>query len=152
MALPYLDTDQVWVWFWSIYFSRSYGLGLRKKSRIISFPDFFSLCLHIFIWYLVHCFAIPRYRLRLSLVLIHWLVMAHGLRKTLQIVSFLHFGRLALQSQIVFSFVFLELLWWNIPPVGDLVLLAILSECLFSIGHIHVTVFRCFFFLLHRFK
>jgi hypothetical protein len=28
-------------------------------------------------------------------------VMAHGLRKTLPIVSFLHFGRLALQSQIV---------------------------------------------------
>jgi hypothetical protein len=27
--------------------------------------------------------------------------MAHGLRKTLQIVSFLHFGRLALQFQIV---------------------------------------------------
>jgi hypothetical protein len=27
--------------------------------------------------------------------------MAHGLRKTLQIDSFLHFGKLALQSQIV---------------------------------------------------
>jgi hypothetical protein len=25
------------------------ALGLRKKSRIISFPDFFSLCLQIFI-------------------------------------------------------------------------------------------------------
>jgi hypothetical protein len=37
-----------------------------------SFPDFFSLCLQIFIWYLVHCFAIPRYRSSLSLVLIHW--------------------------------------------------------------------------------
>jgi hypothetical protein len=37
-----------------------------------SFPDFFSLCLQIFIWYLVHCFAIPIYRSSLSLVLIHW--------------------------------------------------------------------------------
>jgi hypothetical protein len=37
-----------------------------------SFPDFFSLCLQIFIWYLVHCFAIPRYRSSLSLVMIHW--------------------------------------------------------------------------------
>jgi hypothetical protein len=37
-----------------------------------SFPDFSSLCLQIFIRYLVHCFAIPRYRSSLSLVLIHW--------------------------------------------------------------------------------
>jgi hypothetical protein len=37
-----------------------------------SFPDFFSLCLQIFIWYLVYCFATPRYRSSLSLVLIHW--------------------------------------------------------------------------------
>jgi phage shock protein PspC (stress-responsive transcriptional regulator) len=37
-----------------------------------SFPDFFSFCLQIFIWYLVHCFVIPRYRSSLSLVLIHW--------------------------------------------------------------------------------
>jgi hypothetical protein len=35
-----------------------------------SFPEFFSLCLQIFIC-LVHCFAIPRYRSSLSLVLIH---------------------------------------------------------------------------------
>jgi hypothetical protein len=46
-------------------------LGLRKKSWIISFPPFFSLCLQIFIWYFVHCFAIPRYRLSFSLVLVH---------------------------------------------------------------------------------
>jgi hypothetical protein len=38
----------------------------------ISFLDFFSLCLQIFLWYLVHCFAIPRYRSSLSLVSIHW--------------------------------------------------------------------------------
>jgi hypothetical protein len=37
-----------------------------------SFPDFFSFCLQIFIWYMVHCFAIPRYRWSLSLVLLHW--------------------------------------------------------------------------------
>jgi hypothetical protein len=103
-ALPYLDTDQVWVWFWSIDFLRSYGPWTEKKSRIISFPDFFSLCLQIFIWYLVHCFAILSCRSRSSLVFypfeIHE-VMAHGLRKALQIVSSLHFGRLALQSQVV---------------------------------------------------
>jgi hypothetical protein len=48
------------------------ALGLRKISQIISFPDFFSLGLQIFIWYLVHCFSIPRYRSSSSLVLIHW--------------------------------------------------------------------------------
>jgi hypothetical protein len=41
-------------------------------EEFYSFPDFFSLCLQIFIWYLVHCFAIPRYRSNLSLILIHW--------------------------------------------------------------------------------
>ena len=40
--------------------------GLRKISRIVSFPDFCSLWLQIFIWYLVHCFAILRYRLSLD--------------------------------------------------------------------------------------
>jgi hypothetical protein len=55
-----------------LIFHKVMAFGLRKKSRIISFPDFFSLCLQIFIWYLVHCFAIPRYRLSFSLILIHW--------------------------------------------------------------------------------
>jgi hypothetical protein len=31
-----------------------------------------SLCLQIFIWYLVHCFAISRYRSSWSFVSIHW--------------------------------------------------------------------------------
>jgi hypothetical protein len=60
-------------------------------KRIISFPDLFFLWLQIFIWYLVHCFAIPRYRSSLSLVSIHWFfseVMALGLRKISQIISF----------------------------------------------------------------
>jgi hypothetical protein len=49
------------------------ALGLRRKlSRIISFPHCFCSCLQISIWYLVHCFAIPRYRSSSSLVLIHW--------------------------------------------------------------------------------
>jgi hypothetical protein len=48
------------------------ALGIRKKSQIISFTNFFSLCWQIFIWYLVHCFALPRYRSSLSLVSIHW--------------------------------------------------------------------------------
>jgi hypothetical protein len=69
-------------------------------------------------------------------------VMALGLRKILRIVSFLHFCSpppplLTLQSQIVTNknlvwlCLKLELFWLNIPLVGDLVLLAILSECLF---------------------
>jgi hypothetical protein len=32
-----------------LIFHEVMALGLRKKSRIISFPDFFSLCLQIFI-------------------------------------------------------------------------------------------------------
>jgi hypothetical protein len=54
------------------FFFEVMALGLRKISRIISFPYFFSLCLQVFIWYSVHRFAIPRYRSRLSLILIHW--------------------------------------------------------------------------------
>ena len=69
IALPYQDTDQVWVWFWSIDFSRSYGPWTWKKDHDLSVLGTFFL---IFIWYLVHCFAIPRYRLSLSLALIHW--------------------------------------------------------------------------------
>jgi hypothetical protein len=47
-------------------------LGLRKISRILSFPHLSRSCFQIFIWYLVHCFAIPRYRSSLTLVMIHW--------------------------------------------------------------------------------
>jgi hypothetical protein len=72
IALPYLDTDQLWVWFWSIDFSRSYGPWTKKKITNYQFSALFSLCLQIFIWCLVHCFAIPRYRLSFSLALIHW--------------------------------------------------------------------------------
>jgi hypothetical protein len=55
-----------------LIFPKVMALGLRRISRIISFPDFFSLCLQIFIWYLVQCFAIPIYRSSVGLVLIHW--------------------------------------------------------------------------------
>jgi hypothetical protein len=70
------------------------ALGLRKISRILSFPHFFRSCFQIFIWYLVHCFAIPRYRSTLSLVLIHWFfkkLWPNGLRKISQILCFPHF-------------------------------------------------------------
>jgi hypothetical protein len=138
------------MWPMGLLFTKLWPLHeLKKISWIISFPNFFSLCLQIFIWYLVHRFAIPRYRLSLSLALIHWFftklwpldlekyhelsvfrtfslslltdihlmyrtlffhtklqikfkfdfypfefheVMAHGLRKTLQIVSFFALG------------------------------------------------------------
>jgi hypothetical protein len=51
-----------------LIFHKVMALGFRTKSRIISFLDLFSLCLKIFILYLVHCFAIPGYRLSLSLI------------------------------------------------------------------------------------
>jgi hypothetical protein len=65
---------------------------------------------------LVHCFAILGCKSSSGLDFypfeIHQ-VMAHGLRKTLEIVSFLHFGKLALQSQMleikITCFVLLEL-------------------------------------------
>jgi hypothetical protein len=49
-------------------------LMVRKLSRVISFLHFFSLCLQIFFWYLVHCLAIPSHRSSSSLVLVHWFV------------------------------------------------------------------------------
>jgi hypothetical protein len=56
-----------------LIFHKVMALGLRKILWIsIHFPDFFSFCLRICIWYLVHRFAVPRYRSSLSLVLIHW--------------------------------------------------------------------------------
>jgi hypothetical protein len=51
-----------------LIFHEVMALGLGEKSWIISFKHFFL----IFIWYLVHCFAILRYRLNLSLALIDW--------------------------------------------------------------------------------
>jgi hypothetical protein len=48
-------------------------------------------------------------------------VITHGLRKTSQFVSFLHFGKLALQSQIVRNknlVLFLNNFDGIIPPVG----------------------------------
>jgi hypothetical protein len=68
IALPYQDTDQVWVWFWSIDCLRSYGPWTYRKITNYQFCAlFFSYSFDI----LVHCFAIPRYRSSLSLVLIH---------------------------------------------------------------------------------
>jgi hypothetical protein len=90
-ALPYQDSDQVWVWFWSINFSRSYGPWTLKK---ISNYQFYALFFLIFVWYLVHCFAIPRYRSTLSLVLIHWIftkLWPLDLEKKSQIISFPEF-------------------------------------------------------------
>jgi hypothetical protein len=73
IALPYRDTDQVWVWFWFIKFSRSYGpMDFEKYHQFSVFRTFFLSCFQLFIWYLVHCFTIPRYRSISSLVLIHW--------------------------------------------------------------------------------
>jgi hypothetical protein len=71
-------------------------------------------------------------------------VMAHGLKiiHVLQIVSSLLFCRnthtpptgfaVSDSYKSKFSLVMFELFWLNISPVGDLVLLAILSKCLFT--------------------
>ena len=70
------------------------ALGLRKNITNSQFPTLFCSCFQIFIWYLVHCFAIPRYKSSLSLVLIHWFFMKlwpNGLRKISWIFSFPHF-------------------------------------------------------------
>jgi hypothetical protein len=72
ISLPYQDTDQVRVWCRSIDFSQSYGPWTYKNITNYQFSGLFSLCLQIFIWYLVHCFVIPRYRSSSSLVSIHW--------------------------------------------------------------------------------
>jgi hypothetical protein len=54
------------------FLPKLWPLDFEKYHELSVFRTFFSLCLQIFIWYLVHCFAIPRYRSRLSLVSIHW--------------------------------------------------------------------------------
>jgi hypothetical protein len=65
------------------FFTKLWPLDLEKNHKLSVFRTFFSLCLHLFIWYLVHCISIPRYRLSLSLVLIHWFFT-----KKSQIISF----------------------------------------------------------------
>jgi hypothetical protein len=52
-------------------FGRVMPLELSHFNGFYSFPHFFSLCLQIFILYLVRCFTIRRYRSSLSLVWIH---------------------------------------------------------------------------------
>jgi hypothetical protein len=51
IALLYQDTDQFWVWLWSIDFSRSYGPWTEKKNLELSvFALFFSYSFDI--WYI----------------------------------------------------------------------------------------------------
>jgi hypothetical protein len=58
--LPYQVTDQVRVWFLSIDFSRSYDSWKCGKNHELSvFSTFFSLCLQIFIWYILYYIAMP---------------------------------------------------------------------------------------------
>jgi hypothetical protein len=70
MALYQWLADQVQKWLLSTNFYKSYApWGILQFSRL------FSLWLQIFTWYMVHCFAIPRYRSSVSLVSIHWFFM-----------------------------------------------------------------------------
>jgi hypothetical protein len=130
-----------------LIFPKVMTLGLRKVSWIISFPDFFSLCLQIFIWCLVHCFTIPRYRSSSNLFLIHlnftnlWPMDLEKYYELSVLCTFVApplppTGFVVSDSyKSKFSFVLLELFWLNIPPVRDLVLLAIFSECLLLNGN-----------------
>jgi hypothetical protein len=71
------------------------ALGLKKKkSRIISFPDFFSLYLGIhLIFGTLFCHTKLQIKFMFGFYPFEFHeVMVHGLRKTLQIVSVLHFG------------------------------------------------------------
>jgi hypothetical protein len=82
-------------------------LDVEKNHKLSVFCTFFSLSLQIFIWYLVHCFAIPRYSLSSSLVLIHWFftkVMALG--KISQIISFPDFLSLVTDIHLIFGKLF----------------------------------------------
>jgi hypothetical protein len=96
-----------------------------------SFPDFFSLCLQIFIWYLVHCFATPRYRLSSSLVLIHWFftkLWPLDLEKKSRIISFMYFFLIFIwylvhwlcdtKMQIKFEFGFGPLIFHEVMALG----------------------------------
>jgi hypothetical protein len=79
-------------------------------------------------------------------------VTAHERRKIFWIVSFLHFcSLLALQSQIITNqnlvLLCLNYFWLNIPPVGDLVLLAILLECLLNCILFYIIMSLCRFFI-----
>jgi hypothetical protein len=77
-----------------LIFHKVMALGLWKISQIFSFPHFFLSSFQIFISYLVHCFAIRRYRSSSSLVLIHWFFLKlwpNGLRKISRILTFPHF-------------------------------------------------------------
>jgi hypothetical protein len=56
-----------------LIFHEVMGFGLRKNLELSVLRTF---C--ILVWYLVHCFAIPRYRSNLSLALIHWFVTKYG--------------------------------------------------------------------------
>jgi hypothetical protein len=96
IALPYQDTDQVRAWYWFIDFSQSYDPMDLEKYHEFCFPHFFLSCFQIFIWYLVHCFAIPRFRSSSSLVLIHW-SFTKLLIKISGILSFPHFFPLCFQ-------------------------------------------------------
>jgi hypothetical protein len=55
-----------------LIFHKFMALGLTKISQILSFPHVFLSCFQIFVWYLVLCFVILRYRSSLNLILIHW--------------------------------------------------------------------------------
>jgi hypothetical protein len=127
------------------------AFGLKKISLLSVFRTFFSLFtdIHKF-WYLVHWFAILRWRSSSSLVLINEIftkLWPLDLEKYNELSFFFFWLQLcspppppsppllALQSQVVTNqnlvLLCLNYFWLNMPSGGDLLLLAILSKCLF---------------------
>jgi hypothetical protein len=77
-----------------LVFPEVMAIGLRKISRNYLFSTHFSLCLQIFILYLVHLLCHTKIQIKFEFgfdPLIFPYVMALGLRKISRIISFPHF-------------------------------------------------------------
>ena len=105
MALPYQDTDQVWVWFWSIDFSQSYGPWTWKKKyhELSVLSTFFSHIHLIFGTLLCHTKKQIKFEFGFDPLIFHE-VMALALRKKSRIFCFM-----ALFSSYSFDILYMAL-------------------------------------------
>jgi hypothetical protein len=143
IALPYQDTDQVWVWCPSI----------QEVLQIIQFSSLFFLSAYIYHVYIFDILYIALPYQDADVVQIwFWCIdlsRSYGLwtwKNIMQTVSsaLLYSPISALQSWIVTNQNDWTIFDWIIPSVGVLVLLAIRSECILNF----VFPFKFFFFFL----